>query len=192
MSVQCSVAFDQSMAGMIAHVRSRVYAWSYRRRQSRESKLERFTSSSSRNQSRMPFKYSVRTLDMIRRRSSQYKSFTRSISSTSSLSSSKGQSLFLRINAATKSKIFTWIVSTDPAKQATKHTSNQPQNESPSNPSNEASSLNKAKSVSQADAELRERLEEMSGEGGAAGIEYEDGKPTAMKRGVRKNMFRLI
>jgi hypothetical protein len=32
----------------------------------------------------------------------------------------------------------------------------------------------------------------MSGDGGAAGIEYEDGKPSAMKRGVRNNMFRLI
>ncbi|KAJ5098209.1 hypothetical protein N7532_005210 [Penicillium argentinense] len=51
---------------------------------------------------------------------------------------------------------------------------------------------NKAKSVAQADAELRERLEKMSGEGGAAGIEYEDGKPNAMKRGVRNNIFRLI
>ncbi|KAJ5200436.1 hypothetical protein N7472_005640 [Penicillium cf. griseofulvum] len=30
----------------------------------------------------------------------------------------------------------------------------------------------------------------MSGEGGASGIEYEDGKPNAMKRGVRNNMFR--
>lgn len=50
----------------------------------------------------------------------------------------------------------------------------------------------KAKTVSQADAELRERLEQMSGAGGACGIEYEDGKPNAMKRGVRNNMFRLI
>lgn len=50
----------------------------------------------------------------------------------------------------------------------------------------------KTKTVAQADAELRDRLEQMSGDGGAAGIEYEDGKPVAMKRGVRKNMFRLI
>ncbi|KAJ6139204.1 hypothetical protein N7471_005690 [Penicillium samsonianum] len=50
----------------------------------------------------------------------------------------------------------------------------------------------KAKTISQADAELRERLEQMSGAGGACGIEYEDGKPNAMKRGVRNNMFRLI
>jgi len=49
-----------------------------------------------------------------------------------------------------------------------------------------------AKSVSQADAELHERLEKMSGGGGASGIEYEDGKPNAMKRSVRNNMFRLI
>ncbi|RHZ60256.1 hypothetical protein CDV55_104522 [Aspergillus turcosus] len=49
-----------------------------------------------------------------------------------------------------------------------------------------------AKSVAQSDEELRERLEQMSGEGGASGIEYEDGKPTAMKRSVRNNMFRYI
>jgi len=42
------------------------------------------------------------------------------------------------------------------------------------------------------DEELRRRLEEMSGDGGAAGVDYEDGKPVAMKRGVRANMFRLI
>jgi hypothetical protein len=48
------------------------------------------------------------------------------------------------------------------------------------------------KSVAQSDEELRERLEQMSGEGGASGIEYEDGKPNAMKRSVRNNMFRYI
>ncbi|KAI9930320.1 hypothetical protein MW887_011072 [Aspergillus wentii] len=50
----------------------------------------------------------------------------------------------------------------------------------------------KAKTVAQADQELRERLEKMSGGGGASGIEYEDGQPNTMKRGVRNNMFRLI
>ncbi|RAL14973.1 uncharacterized protein BO97DRAFT_403992 [Aspergillus homomorphus CBS 101889] len=54
------------------------------------------------------------------------------------------------------------------------------------------STPSKTKSVSQADQELRERLEQMSGDGGASGIEYEDGKPTAMKRSVRNNMFRYI
>ncbi|KAL4867133.1 hypothetical protein BDV12DRAFT_123655 [Aspergillus spectabilis] len=48
------------------------------------------------------------------------------------------------------------------------------------------------KSMAQEDEELRRRLEDMSGEGGAAGIEYEDGKPQAMKRSVRNNMFRYI
>ncbi|KAJ5356666.1 hypothetical protein N7517_011275 [Penicillium concentricum] len=63
----------------------------------------------------------------------------------------------------------------------------------PSNQDNKRHALQpKAKTVSQADAELRERLEQMSGEGGASGIEYEDGKANAMKRGVRNNMFRLI
>lgn len=71
-------------------------------------------------------------------------------------------------------------------------------NQSSSNTSGEAPSSkqtpvsNKTKTVAQADAELRERLERMSGDGGAAGIEYEDGQPSTMKRGVRNNMFRLI
>jgi hypothetical protein len=42
------------------------------------------------------------------------------------------------------------------------------------------------------DEELRLKLEGISGEGGAAGLEYENGKAVAMKRGVRENMFRLI
>lgn len=50
----------------------------------------------------------------------------------------------------------------------------------------------KAKSVSQSDEELREKLERMSGGGGASGIECEDGKPSTMKRSVRNNMFRYI
>jgi hypothetical protein len=48
------------------------------------------------------------------------------------------------------------------------------------------------KTLSQLDEELRQKLEGMSGDGGAAGLELEDGKPVAMKRGVRDNMFRLI
>ncbi|KAF7592915.1 hypothetical protein BBP40_012236 [Aspergillus hancockii] len=50
----------------------------------------------------------------------------------------------------------------------------------------------KSKTVSQADKELREKLEQMSGDGGASGVEYEDGKPSTMKRSVRNNMFRYI
>lgn len=48
------------------------------------------------------------------------------------------------------------------------------------------------KSVTQTDDELREKLEQISGEGGASGIEYEDGQPNTMKRSVRNNMFRYI
>ncbi|KAF2152275.1 hypothetical protein K461DRAFT_293952 [Myriangium duriaei CBS 260.36] len=44
-----------------------------------------------------------------------------------------------------------------------------------------------AESVAQMKAALGER-----DEGGGAGIEYEDGKAVAMKRGVRENMFRYI
>lgn len=50
----------------------------------------------------------------------------------------------------------------------------------------------KRKTVAETDAELRERLEQMSGEGGEAGIELEDGQPNTMKRSVRNNMFRYI
>ena len=48
------------------------------------------------------------------------------------------------------------------------------------------------KTVAQADEELREKLEQISGGGGEAGLELEDGKPVTMKRSVRNNMFRLI
>jgi hypothetical protein len=48
------------------------------------------------------------------------------------------------------------------------------------------------KTVAELDEEMRQKLECMSGEGGVAGIELENGKPVAMKRGVRENMFRLI
>jgi hypothetical protein len=48
------------------------------------------------------------------------------------------------------------------------------------------------KTIAQLDEELRMKLEGRSGDGGAAGLELENGKPVAMKRGVRENMFRLI
>lgn len=50
----------------------------------------------------------------------------------------------------------------------------------------------KKKTMAELDAELRQKMSGMAGDGGAAGIEYEDGKPVAMKRGVRNNMFRYI
>jgi hypothetical protein len=48
------------------------------------------------------------------------------------------------------------------------------------------------KTMAELDAELREKLEEISGDGGVSGLELENGKPVAMKRGVRENMFRVI
>ncbi|KAL8984847.1 MAG: hypothetical protein Q9205_001303 [Flavoplaca limonia] len=53
-------------------------------------------------------------------------------------------------------------------------------------------SSKKKKTMAELDEELRMKMEGKSGEGGEAGLELEDGKPTAMKRGVRNNMFRLI
>jgi hypothetical protein len=48
------------------------------------------------------------------------------------------------------------------------------------------------KTTQELDEELRSRLEMMSGSGGAAGIEYEDGRAEGMKREVKRNMFRVI
>ena len=48
------------------------------------------------------------------------------------------------------------------------------------------------KSQAEQDEELRQKLERMSGGGGEAGLELEDGKPVAMGRGTRSNMFRVI
>lgn len=48
------------------------------------------------------------------------------------------------------------------------------------------------KTQSQLDEELRAQMEGLSGDGGASGVEYEDGQPVAMKRSVKDNMFRYI
>ncbi|KAK3938640.1 ferritin-like domain-containing protein [Diplogelasinospora grovesii] len=48
------------------------------------------------------------------------------------------------------------------------------------------------KTQQQLDEELKLKMEGLSGDGGASGIEYEDGKPVAMRRSVRSNMFRYI
>lgn len=48
------------------------------------------------------------------------------------------------------------------------------------------------KSVAASDEEMRSIMEGLSGDGGAAGAELEDGKPVAMKRSVKENMFRYI
>ncbi|KAF9640240.1 hypothetical protein BFW01_g12046 [Lasiodiplodia theobromae] len=50
----------------------------------------------------------------------------------------------------------------------------------------------KPKTQAQLDDELKARMAGLSGDGGEAGIEYENGEPVAMKRSVRNNMFRYI
>lgn len=50
----------------------------------------------------------------------------------------------------------------------------------------------KKKTQAELDQELQLKLQGLAGDGGEAGIEYEDGKPVAMKRSVRNNMFRYI
>jgi hypothetical protein len=44
----------------------------------------------------------------------------------------------------------------------------------------------------QIDEEVKEKFAGMSEEGGPAALELENGRPVAMKRGVRENMFRVI
>ena len=50
----------------------------------------------------------------------------------------------------------------------------------------------KKKTQAELDDEVRQKLEAMSGDGGAAGLELEDGQPVSMKRSVKNNMFRYI
>lgn len=55
-----------------------------------------------------------------------------------------------------------------------------------------ATTQNSTKTMAEKDAELMQKLAGISGEGGESGVEYEDGKASAMKRSVKNNMFRLI
>lgn len=55
-----------------------------------------------------------------------------------------------------------------------------------------ATTQTSTKTVAEKDAELMQKLAGISGEGGESGVEYEDGKASAMKRSVKNNMFRLI
>ncbi len=50
----------------------------------------------------------------------------------------------------------------------------------------------KKKTMAQLDEEMRQAMEGIAGDGGEAGAELEDGKPVAMKRSVKENMFRYI
>jgi hypothetical protein len=48
------------------------------------------------------------------------------------------------------------------------------------------------KTIAELDEELRLKLEGISGDGGASGVEYENGKASGLKRNVKANMFRVI
>jgi hypothetical protein len=50
----------------------------------------------------------------------------------------------------------------------------------------------KKKTQTELDEELRQKMDGIAGDGGESGVEYENGKPVAMKRSVRENMFRYI
>ncbi|KAF6810129.1 hypothetical protein CSOJ01_06541 [Colletotrichum sojae] len=58
--------------------------------------------------------------------------------------------------------------------------------------SDSSSHQKKKKTMAELDEEMRLKLEAMSGGGGAAGVEYENGKAEGLKRGVKSNMFRVI
>ena len=66
------------------------------------------------------------------------------------------------------------------------------QSDQPVQPNAEDTPKPKKKTMAQLDEEMRLKLEGISGEGGEAGLELEDGQPVAMKRSVKNNMFRLI
>ncbi|KAL0776069.1 hypothetical protein CaCOL14_007356 [Colletotrichum acutatum] len=55
-----------------------------------------------------------------------------------------------------------------------------------------AQSRKRKKTIAEQDEELRLKLEGISGDGGASGVEYEGGKAEGLKRGVKENMFRVI
>ncbi|CAH0058771.1 unnamed protein product [Clonostachys solani] len=56
----------------------------------------------------------------------------------------------------------------------------------------ESSRSKDKKTMAELDEELRLRLEGMSGDGGAAGVEYENGRAEGLKSEVKRNMFRII
>ena len=78
-----------------------------------------------------------------------------------------------------------------PSESQARHIQDDAKQPLPSNP-DLSSPKTAAKSVAQQDQELQEKLAASAGDGGSAGVEYEDGKPADMKRSVKNNMFRYI
>ncbi|RYO85978.1 hypothetical protein DL766_007242 [Monosporascus sp. MC13-8B] len=66
------------------------------------------------------------------------------------------------------------------------------QEDAPTTKGGTAAEQKHKKTTAELDQELQQKMSGIAGDGGAAGVEYEDGKPVAMKRSVRNNMFRYI
>lgn len=85
------------------------------------------------------------------------------------------------------------ITSSQPPESSTRNpTGNAPQTAKISSVDTGTSTTKHKKTNTELDEELREKLEMLSGEGGSAGVEYENGKAEGLKRGVKSNMFRVI
>ncbi|KAF2789964.1 hypothetical protein K505DRAFT_86493 [Melanomma pulvis-pyrius CBS 109.77] len=75
------------------------------------------------------------------------------------------------------------------------HKGSEPLKDEPAIPStkySEVSAIKEKKTQAELDKELELKMQGLSGDGGESGVEFEDGKPVAMKRSVRNNMFRYI
>jgi hypothetical protein len=70
--------------------------------------------------------------------------------------------------------------------------SDKDQTQKQSTPKSQPEQPKKHKTLAEMDEELRQKMAGHSGDGGDAGVEYEDGVPTSMKRSVKNNMFRYI
>ena len=66
------------------------------------------------------------------------------------------------------------------------------QEDAPTTKGGTAAEQKHKKTMAELDQELQQKMSGIAGDGGAAGVEYEDGKPVAMKRSVKNNMFRYI
>ncbi|KAK1834062.1 hypothetical protein QBC39DRAFT_344178 [Podospora conica] len=113
---------------------------------------------------------------------------TKPLSSTAGLTFSRPHPFTAHPPTTSTSQISQSPYSTDPKTQpSAQQTTNRPNPDlKPSTPPVQQ------KTQSQLDQELREKMEGLSGDGGASGVEYEDGQPVAMKRSVKDNMFRYI
>ncbi|KAI0159140.1 hypothetical protein BJ166DRAFT_529465 [Pestalotiopsis sp. NC0098] len=89
-----------------------------------------------------------------------------------------------RYSGSSKSELSTGATQESRGSEDTKTTTRSTQQDSGQSP--------KRKTMAELDEEMRLKMSGLSGDGGEAGIEYEDGQPVAMKRSVKNNMFRYI